>query len=108
MFILKFWGKQLFGAGRSGQWPRVRKEYLKEHPECEATGSREKLEVHHVVPYSVDPSLELEFSNLITLTRKNGIHLIVGHLGSFQSYNDKVREDAKTLLEKILHRPCII
>ena len=69
----------LVGASRqrSSKWPAVQARYLREHPACEACGSREDLNVHHVVPFHVDPSKELDPRNLLTLCREH--HLSLGH-----------------------------
>lgn len=61
------------------------------------------LQVHHIVPFSVNPDLELEPSNLITLCGDH--HLWVGHLGWFQSWNPNVVEDAQAMNDRIMNRP---
>ena len=78
---------------RSSKWPAARASFIKEHQECAACGTREDLDVHHVVPFHVDPSLELEHGNLITLCRAD--HLIWGHFRDWKAYNPQVREDAE-------------
>jgi outer membrane murein-binding lipoprotein Lpp len=82
----------LFGAARSSKWSAVRRAFLKIHPECEACGSRDELNVHHIKPFNVAPELELDPTNLITLCRKH--HFEVGHLGNWRSANATVRQDA--------------
>lgn len=79
---------------RSGEWSTVRKRYLDKHPTCMACGSRLLLNVHHIKPYHLEPHLELDESNLITLCMKNLCHLEIGHAGSFSEYNPDVKEDA--------------
>lgn len=96
-------GKVLLGQKRSSKWRKARKEYLKEHPTCECCGSKKRLEVHHIVPFSLDSSLELIESNLITLCRKH--HCFVGHLMSWLSFNKDVKTDSKVWLQKIGNRP---
>jgi 5-methylcytosine-specific restriction enzyme A len=97
------------GSKRSGQWPKVRREFLKTNTSCAVCGGRLKLEVHHVRPFHMHPELELDPSNLIVLceNKKDGAncHLLFGHLGSFKSFNASVREDAKVWMEKISKRP---
>jgi 5-methylcytosine-specific restriction protein A len=70
-----------------------------------------KLEVHHIVPFHINPSLELDMTNLVTLCecKEDGIncHLFVGHLGNYRSYNPEVRVDAKTLSDKLRNRPAV-
>lgn len=106
--VNKFFIDRTFGASRSSRWPAVRKEYLKKHPVCEATGSNKNLSVHHIKPFNYNPELELDHNNLITLSEDFGgsnIHLLLGHLGVFTSHNINIRQDAKQLLNKINTRP---
>ncbi len=90
-----------FSAERSGKWPTVRKNYITKHPECEACCGAENLNVHHVVPFHDDPSLELDESNLITLCRD--CHFRLGHdpdgpsgpeKPNWKKSNPNVRRDA--------------
>ena len=103
-------------TARSPQWPTVRRHYLDSHPTCAACGATETeaaLEVHHVRPFHVDPSLELDPSNLITLCRSGADHhLHVGHdpdgpdgplPPSWKRENKNVRRDAAKMLMK--HTP---
>ena len=102
-------GKHPISVARSGKWPTVRKNHLLLHPVCEVCGSKDKLEVHHVLPFHLHPTLELDPANLITLCESgaNGIncHLAVGHLGNFKSFNEHVVADAKTVSNRIQNRP---
>ena len=92
------------GAGsRSPDWDDVRGDWIKDNDSCAACGTRIHLEVHHVVPYSVDPSRELDRKNLITLCRS--CHLTFGHLRCFTSWNPSVREDAAKFLVQVKNRP---
>lgn len=85
---------------RSSQWRAKEKEILQYHGYCAACGSTENLQVHHKVPFHINPDLELDDDNLIVLCMsKNECHLDVGHLFSFKKYNPNVEADA----EKILH-----
>jgi 5-methylcytosine-specific restriction protein A len=88
-------------------WRGVRQRHLTLFPECAATGSRELLEVHHVLPYHEHPELELDPGNLITLTNRPAtpMHFLLGHLGNWSSWNPNVREDAARMREKIQNRP---
>lgn len=85
---------------RSSKWRKVRNKYLKEHPKCAVCESTSKVEVHHIVMFSIDPSLELEPKNLITLceNKKYGVncHLLIGHCGSYRKFNPGVEIDATT------------
>ena len=104
--VRDWWRGYTFG-GRSGSWPRVRKAFLKENPLCAVCGRKSTLlnpnECHHVVPFSVDVSLELLPSNLCTLCRP--CHYLVGHLTSWSSFNSSVREDARVWRRKVDNRP---
>jgi hypothetical protein len=62
---------------RSSQWPKVRAEHLRKHPTCAACGSVEDLNVHHLQPFHLDPSLELYPPNLLTVCREH--HFYVCH-----------------------------
>lgn len=96
------------GMRRSSQWLAVRRAHLERHPRCACCGGRSRLEVHHIVPFHHQPALELEPTNLITLCRKGpgvNCHLFVGHLGSFQSWNEGARTDARRWAAKVEGRP---
>ena len=98
-----------FGAVRSKDWPKVRKEHLKLHPRCELCGSDKVLEVHHKKPFHVHPELELDPDNLMTLCEAgtNGIicHRAFGHLGSYKSMNETIDYDVVIWRTKINNRP---
>lgn len=95
------------GAVRSPRWNIVRKQHLFMFPTCAVCDSKgsilNPLQVHHITPFWLDPSKELDMLNLITLCDVH--HLWIGHLGSFKSFNKDVRKDAKRLLDKIKNRP---
>lgn len=92
--------------GRSSKWPRVRADYLKAHPFCAACGGTSDLEVHHVTPFRVDPSRELDAANLITLCEspERLCHFRDGHLFDFRSFNPTARQDAAAMLNRVLSR----
>jgi len=98
-------GKVPWNKRRSPKWGSVRAAYLKEHPVCEVTGTAKALEVHHIKPFHLHPELELEPSNLMTLTRKYNTHYLMGHLLNWKSWNAKVSEDALRWNNKIVSRP---
>jgi len=80
---------------RSPQWDQVRDDFVRKNPRCFCCGSNKKLQVHHILPFSNNPELELEESNLISLCMdKNECHLKIGHGGSFRFYNPSVVDDA--------------
>lgn len=84
-------------ADRSPEWAKVRKAFVKAHPVCEICGTSKDLQVHHVKPFHVDPSLELDPNNLVTVCTSKywgfNCHLKVAHGGNFQWENPWVRED---------------
>ena len=88
-------GKAKKGQRRSSKWRKVRAAHIAKNPECEVCGRKTLLEVHHVMPFSQFPDLELEPKNLITLceNKKNGLncHLFVGHLGNYSRFNPNVK-----------------
>lgn len=84
---------------RSSRWDETRDRHIEKNPICIACGHTDALQVHHVVPFQVSPSKELDYDNLITLCMgQNDCHLHIGHGGSFRYYNPDVLEDAKTFL----------
>ena len=84
-------GKAPKGASRSSQWRTVRKEHLKEESVCQVCSKNSSLEVHHIIPFYEDPSLELEPENLVTLCRR--CHLFIGHIGYYRAINTSCLED---------------
>lgn len=87
-----------FGVPRSPDWPKVRGEFLKDHPVCECCGGSTMLNVHHIVPFHIDKSREEDKTNLITLCEgSNGLncHLWAGHCGNWSAWNERVRKAAK-------------
>jgi 5-methylcytosine-specific restriction endonuclease McrA len=91
------------GHERSSQWSSVQKEHLLRESACIACGYKgKKLQVHHIKPFHLHPHLELEPDNLITLCEGRGRHhhLLLGHLGEWQSYNEHVRQDVKRFYRK--------
>lgn len=98
-------GKATIGSKRSSRWPAVRREHLKKFPTCAVCGGSKKLEVHHIKPFYMDSSLELEPTNLITLCESKSFgvvcHLFFGHLGNYKNVNNNIAEDAKFWSEKL-------
>lgn len=93
------------GVKRSKKWGSVRKEHLDKNPVCVICHSKKKLVVHHQIPVSIAPDLELEKDNLVTLctSKKYGLncHLLVGHLGNYKSANPDCNSDAWDWYRKI-------
>lgn len=86
---------------RSSKWRSVRNAFVAAHPVCEACGSDEDLNVHHVQPFHSHPELELDWDNLTTLCREH--HYMIGHdpdgpwgpeKPSWKKSNPNVRRDA--------------
>lgn len=84
---------------RSINWRTVRKHFLITCPSCAACGSIKKLQVHHVVPFHIDETLELDFNNLICLC--SSCHFLFGHFYNWTRFNPDVREDAAIWLKKM-------
>lgn len=94
---------------RSSKWPTVRARFIatRGNDRCAVCGSVDDLNVHHVVPFHDDPSLELEPTNLITLCREHHFH--VGHdpdcdgpeRANWSKSNPNVRRDAERLRKKL-------
>lgn len=80
---------------RSPLWAGVRKKHLKKEAVCQYCGGTENLEVHHIIPFHVDRSLELDERNLITLCEAEGkkCHFIHGHCGDWKKINLMIRLD---------------
>lgn len=93
---------------RSSRWPAVRLRFLVTHPTCAACGRRKQLNVHHVTPFHVEPSKELDPHNLITLCEEGiggaNCHLLFGHCGDWKDFNRAVRRDARHNLHMIANR----
>lgn len=91
------------GDGRSPLWGKLRDEWIKEHGSCAACGGKTNLEAHHVVPFFVEPKLELDPGNLLTMC--STCHLVFGHLKNWKSWNPTVRFDAQQFLFRVKNRP---
>ena len=97
---------KLFGAVRSPEWQKVRRKHLEKNPNCALCGGNKVIEVHHIQPFHLHPTLELEPTNLITLCESgdNGIvcHRAFGHLGNYKKMNPSVVSDVKEWNKKLL------
>ena len=96
--------EQYGGEPRSGQWPKVRNDHLKIDPVCNVCGGKEDLNVHHIVPFHIDKSKELDPNNLITLCNGNSCHFAFGHLYNWSSYNSDVKTDTNNFKTKVKNR----
>jgi hypothetical protein len=92
---------------RSSRWPKIRKQHLAKQSSCQACGSEQHLEVHHIIPVHVDKSKELDPTNLITLCENPDVyfcHFIFGHLSlSWLKYDPNVIENVHTHLTAVLN-----
>ena len=91
---------------RSHLWPAVQAAHLARNPRCAACAAPgAPVQVHHIFPFHFclalgRPDLELDQRNLITLceakagTAAQDHHLLLGHLGDFESGNLEVAADA--------------
>lgn len=93
-------------SARSSDWNKIRKQHLEDHPFCSGCKTKNKLEVHHIEPYHVNPDRELDPSNLITLCKS--CHFTIGHLMDWTSWNVDVVDDCRVYLNKVLKRPYVI
>jgi len=89
---------------RSSKWPKVRDAHLKIDPVCNVCGGKEDLNVHHIIPFHIDKSKELDPTNLITLCNARGCHFAFGHLFDWQSSNPSVVQDSKLFKKKVEDR----
>jgi 5-methylcytosine-specific restriction protein A len=98
--------KRAYGNKRSPQWGEVRKKHLKTHGTCAVCGGNKHLEVHHIMPFHIDPKKELDPTNLITLceSKSHNDHLIFGHLLDFKAMNPNVVTDAKNYHAEVSKR----
>jgi 5-methylcytosine-specific restriction endonuclease McrA len=80
---------------RSPLWRHVRRDHLAIEPSCQACGTVDDLEVHHIAPFHLHPELELDPANLITLCEKAGhdCHFVFGHFHDWHRFNPNVRQD---------------
>lgn len=81
---------------RSPHWPGVRAKHLYTEGWCRGCSGVSHLEVHHIVPFHIDKSKELDDSNLITLCEFPGVncHLDLGHRGDWKDFDPDIRKKA--------------
>ena len=96
--------EQYGGEPRSSQWPKVRDAHLKIDPVCNVCGGKEDLNVHHITPFHIDKSKELDPTNLITLCNARNCHFTFGHLFNWQTSNPSVVQDAQLFKKKVEER----
>jgi hypothetical protein len=88
---------------RSPQWAGVRAAHLKKQKACQGCGQRDQLEVHHIIPYHIQPDRELDPANLMTLCQD--CHLTWGHLRNWSSWNVMVEKDVSWYYLRVRNRP---
>jgi 5-methylcytosine-specific restriction endonuclease McrA len=93
----------LAGLVRSPQWPAVRRRWIKDHPNCCVCEIDRDLDVHHIEPFHVNPSRELDPSNFATCCTR--CHLLVGHLGRWDSWNREFLRIAREIRMLVMSRP---
>lgn len=93
-------------APRSGKWKTTRAKHLEVQPRCLVCDSVENLQVHHLVPFHIDPSRENDPSNLGTFCQPH--HYGVAHdpdgegpeKPDWKKFNPNAFEDAMKLRKK--------
>jgi len=92
-------------SSRSPKWAYFRTKLLVKHRAagkgCEACGSKVGLQLHHIVPFNVNPKRELDPTNIIVLCEFVGgleCHELLGHGDNWKRYNPRIREDAAALM----------
>ena len=101
---------QRYGLTRSPLWSEVERAYLATNRKCTACPSTSNIQLHHIFPFHLchlvyRGDLELDERNFLPLCEEpvNNHHLLLGHLGNFESYNNyafpsKVGRDAILVL----------
>src|SRR3972149_7060759 len=83
---------------RSSKWENIKYCFLLKHDSCAACGSKNRLQVHHKLPFGLYPELELDENNLITLCMgKYECHFKIGHGESWVRNNKNIDDDIKEL-----------
>ena len=89
------------GPRDTAAYKRAMAAYLAVHPVCQFCGKPGgKVEVHHVIPVSVDPTKAADVTNMVTLHRKPDCHMVVGHLGNFRDYNSNVARVCEVMVDE--------
>ena len=88
---------------RSSKWKTVRNNHLNKQTHCQACGTHKNLQVHHIIPVSIDKTKELDYNNLITLCKT--CHFVFGHFMDWNSWNIDVITDCEVYLNKVKNRP---
>lgn len=86
---MKVFGFQLFGRNDPAPVRAAMERQRQKVRHCEACGKM-PVEVHHVIPVSLDPSKAADPDNLMSLC--DDCHLVHGHSGDYRWYVANVRE----------------
>lgn len=83
-----------YGLKRSDQWPALRDEVIAEEGECQYCGATKLLQGHHIMPFHINPALELDKANVICLCMTPGeeCHFVQGHKRNWLTYEPNIRE----------------
>jgi len=89
---------------RSKEWRKLRSEHLKTHPSCAVCGNLKNVVPHHIIPFHIDPSKELDPLNLITLCEGDtfNCHLFFGHFRNWTKHNPEIVKDASEWNKKVM------
>jgi len=99
-----FWREQGKRVSRSSGWSATRALRIRyDGGRCRACGRKINLQVHHIKPFHLDQTMELDMSNLITLCGR--CHILLGHLDNWKSHNRQVIFDTITTRRRIEDRP---
>ena len=87
----------LLGAARASDWREFRERYKRiRSPICTVFGCKSKqVQLHHVESFATKPEREKDIGNVVWLCQGIGTpnhHFWWGHLGSWLSLNEKLRE----------------
>ena len=90
----------VLGGARDPGWYVFRNKHIKK--QCPFCGTTKRLELHHIVPFSDNSSLELEPDNVETACRD--CHWKFCHLLSWQSSNPNLKQDLIAWQIKVKNR----
>lgn len=69
---------------------KVMRQYRKDHPKCAFCHRDKRVQIHHIIPVSVNDQLAAHYVNLLTLCAKR-CHITVGHAGNYKNFVDNVK-----------------
>lgn len=88
-------------SSRSPKWPWFRTKWVEKNPFCCGCGTLNNIQVHHIVPFNVDKSKELDINNVMSLCKT--CHFVFGHLNNYNYYNVNVVVDCATHISRVHH-----